>query len=264
MPNKSNKKKSVRSISKLILRWVSLARRLLTNNLFWFFSFFVAVFLAYSHYSANLTKINSSMFSISKIEFDGNERIPEVLLLKTSRLRYKGNIFIPDLNEIKSSLENIAWVKSAVVQRKLPNQIFVRISERIPIAILQSKYRLYLVDSDGTILEHDGIGDFNNLPIIVGEGAEKEVSHLLRCLRKFPKIKKQFVIAVRVGKRRWDLKISKGIVVKLPESGVMHALSILEEISNSKGFFNDDICSIDLRILDRVVITKKDQERRPG
>ena len=220
------------------------------------------MFLVYLHCSRTLEKSNLGIFSIDKVEFDGNEQVPEVLLLKTSDLRYKSNIFLPDLGDVKSRLESIPWVKSVIIQRKLPNKIYVRISERIPIAILQSKYRLYLVDSDGAVLEHDAIGNFQNLPIIIGEGAEKEISHLLRCLRKFPKIKKQFVFAVRIGERRWDLKINKGIVVKLPEVGIVQALRILEEISDSRGFFNDDIVSIDLRMLDRVVVAKKDQERR--
>ena len=67
------------------------------------------------------------------------------------------------------------------------------------------------------------------------------------------------VFAVRVGKRRWNIRINRGIIVKLPDRGLIQALGILDEISDSNGFFNDDIASLDLRIPDRVIISKKEK-----
>jgi cell division protein FtsQ len=208
-------------------------------------------------YGNTIIKSEGTIFSIKKIELDGNERVPDILLKKTSGLRCKANILSFSVNDVKKKLENIAWVKNAIVQKKLPDTVNVRIAERTPIAILQSNYKLYLIDTDGKILEHDGIGNFSNLPIVVGERAEKEISKLLLYLDKFPKIRKQLIFAVRIGKRRWNIKINKGITVRLPERGVLHALNILEEISDGQGFFYDDISVIDLRMLDRVIITKK-------
>ena len=205
----------------------------------------------------NIFKANNNRFAIKKIEFDGNDRVPEILLLKTSGLRYKSNICAVSLQDVKKRLENIAWIRSAIVQRKLPDTIYIRVAERIPIAILQSKQKLYLVDADGVVLEHDGIGDFDNLPIVVGEGAGQEAAKLLNCLDKFPKIRKQLAYAIRIGKRRWDIKINRAVTVKLPEKGLMHALGILDEISDNNGFFHEDISAIDLRPKDRIIISKK-------
>jgi cell division protein FtsQ len=230
---------------------------LVKSNLFLLIIFAGAITGGIYFCSDKITKSKNSEFCIKKIEFDGNDKVKDVLLLKISGLKYKNNIFASSVYEVKRKLENIAWVKSAIVQRRLPDTIYIRIAERTPIAILQSKYKLYLVDTDEKVLENDGIGSFNNLPIVIGEGAEKEAGRLLCCLDKFPKICKQLVFAVRIGKRRWNIKINRGITVKLPEKGVAYALGILEEISDKDGFFNEDISSIDLRILDRVIVTRK-------
>jgi cell division protein FtsQ len=203
-----------------------------------------------------IIKSENTVFRLEKIEFDGNERVPEALLLKASGLKHKSNIFASSIFDVKRRLENIAWIRSVIVQRKLPNMIYIRIAERTAIAILQSKHKLYLIDTDGKILENNDIGNFGDLPIVIGDGAEKEADRLLRCLDKFPKIRKQLIFAVRIGKRRWDIKINKGITVKLPEKGIMHALGILEEISDGNGFFNENISAIDLRMLDRVIVIK--------
>jgi cell division protein FtsQ len=231
------------------------------SNLFLFLIFIGAASGGIYWYFGKITKSNDNTFCIKKIEFDGNERVQEVLLYKMSGLKYKSNIFALSIHDVKRKLENIAWIKSVIVQRRLPDTIYVRISERIPIAILQSKYRLYLVDSDGKILENDGIGSFSNLPIIIGEGAEKEADKFFRCLDQFPKIRRQLVFAVLIGKRRWNIKINRGITVKLPEKGITYALGILEEISDGNGFFNNDISAIDLRMLDRVIVTKRKREQ---
>jgi cell division protein FtsQ len=231
------------------------------SNLFLFVILAGTVFGSIYFHLDRIAKFRSTEFCIKKIEFDGNEKVPDVLLLKTSGLRYKSNIFAPSIYDVKRKLENVAWIKSAIVQRKLPDTIYIRVSERIPIAILQSKYKLYLIDSDGKILENDGIGNFSNLPIVIGKGAEKEADKFFHCLNQFPKIRRQLVFALMIGKRRWNIKINRGITIKLPERGIMQALGILEEISDGNGFFNDDISVIDLRMLDRVVITKQKQEK---
>jgi cell division septal protein FtsQ len=229
----------------------------LRSNLILFLLFLVSVSVVIFYNFHTITKANMTPLLVQKVEFDGNDRVPDILLLKASGIRYRRNIMSASLPDIKRKLENMSWVRSAVVSRKFPDTISVRIAERIPIAILQSKYKLYLVDADGVVLKNDGIGNFNNLPIVVGDGAEEEVSYLLKCLAQYPKIEKQLVFAVRIGKRRWNIKINRGITVKLPEKGILHAIGILAELSDKNGFFNPDIQSIDLRMLDRVVVTKK-------
>lgn len=230
----------------------------LKSNFFQFGLFACIITATGFFYSKHICNAKNPIFSIKTIVFDGNDRIQDVFLLKASGLRYKSNILNVSINDVKKKLEDITWVKSVVVQRKLPDTVYVRVSERIPIAILQSKYKLYLVDVDGIVLENDGIGNCSNLPIVVGEGAAKEVAGFLHQLNKFPKIRNQLVFAVRVGNRRWNIRINKGITVKLPERELRYALSVLDEISDSNGFFNDDIEVIDLRMHDRIVLTKKD------
>ncbi|GHT90929.1 hypothetical protein FACS1894122_02390 [Alphaproteobacteria bacterium] len=261
---KDNKTQFVARVKKPIfmrLRYIFVPFR---SNLFLCALFFGSISYLSFFYSDKILSYKSSRFIVKKIEFDGNDRASDILLLKASGLRYMSNIFFVSMEEVKKKLEGVPWIRSVVVYRKLPNTIYIRVSERIPIAFFQSQQKLHFVDSDGVVLECNDISKTNNLPIVVGEGAEKEAAHLLYCLDQFPKLRKQLVFALRLSKRRWNIKINKGITVKLPEKGIMQALGILDEISDSNGFFNDDIISIDLRMLDRVIISRKnDVENRP-
>lgn len=234
-----------------------LIKFLFKSNFFWYFLFFLGVGGAVFYNFEKLLHSKNDYFCVKTITFEGNERVSDVLLLKTAGLRYNINIFSQSLKRAKDRLETVSWVKSATVRRELPDKICIRVVERTPIAILQAKYKLYLVDADGFILENDGIGDFSRLPIIVGEGAAAEIGNFLKFLEKYPNIRKQLVFLVRVGKRRWDMKINRGITVRLPEKGVDYALRILDTIADSKGFFYEDIALLDLRLLDRIIIKKK-------
>jgi cell division protein FtsQ len=261
---KNNKKTFVARTKKPLALRLRPFFMLFKSSLFLCGLFFGSLGYVYFFYCDKILEYKNDKFIVKKITFDGNDKIPDTLLLKASGLRYMSNIFLIPLQEVKQKLEKVAWIRSAVVYRKFPDIIYVRVSERIPIAIFQSKYKLHLVDAEGVILDHDGIGNFSNLPIVIGEGAEKEAPHLLQCLDHFPQIRKQLVFALRVSKRRWNIKINKGITVKLPEKGLMQALGILDELSDSNGFFNDDISSIDLRMLDRVIISHKNKIADPS
>ncbi|MDR2682209.1 MAG: FtsQ-type POTRA domain-containing protein [Holosporaceae bacterium] len=256
---KNNKKTFVARAKKPLTLRLRLLFILLKSNLFLCSLFFGSIGYGYFFYFDRILTQKNDKFIVKKIAFDGNDKIPDTLLLKASELRYMSNIFFASLEDVKKKLEKVSWIRSAVVHRKFPDTIYIRVSERIPIAIFQSKYKLHLVDAESVVLEHDGIGNFSNLPIVVGDGAEKEAAHLLNCLDHFPKIRKQLIFALRVSKRRWNIKINKGITVKLPEKGLMQAVGILDELADSNGFFNDDILSIDLRMLDRVVISRKNE-----
>lgn len=256
---KKKESSSTQSVKKSLLESFCPIKSLLKSNIFWWTFFFVSIFCAAFFLKYSFIKNSQGYFALKKIEFDGNEQIPEVLLLKASKLRYKDSVLSANISDVKDRLEKISWVKSVAVQRKLPGKISVRIAERTPIAIFQSQHKLRLVDGDGVVLDNDGIGKFNNLPIIAGEGAEKEVFNFLQSIDKFPKIRKQLIFAVRVGQRRWNIRINKGVIVKFPERGLIQALGILDEISDSNGFFNDDIASLDLRIPDRIIISKKEK-----
>lgn len=254
--NSGKKTSTIIKKRSFLKRWYFL-RAIFKSNIFWCSLFFTGIFLGYVFLKEKIPKLHINRFCIKKVEFDGNEQVPEIILLKASGLKYKSSILSQSIIDVKKRLENISWIHSVEVQRKLPDKIYIRVSERTPIAILQSKHKLYLVDSEGIVIEHDGIGNFSNLPIVAGAGAEKEANQFLDCLDKFPKIKKQLIFAIRIGKRRWNIKINKGITVKLPEKMVIQALGILEEIADNNGFFQEDIISIDLRIPDRIIVSKR-------
>jgi cell division protein FtsQ len=64
--------------------------------------------------------------------------------------------------------------------------------------------------------------------------------------------------SILVAERRWNLKLKNGLDVRLPESGVAHALDTLAELDRDKHLLSRDITAIDLRLPDRVSVRLSD------
>jgi cell division protein FtsQ len=71
------------------------------------------------------------------------------------------------LEDRRKAIESLPWVEQADVQRVLPNQIRVEITERAPVAFLRTAGDLSLVDAQGMILERPAEGEFR-FPVVAG------------------------------------------------------------------------------------------------
>ena len=59
---------------------------------------------------------------------------------------------------------------------------------------------------------------------------------------------------MRVAGRRWDIELSNGIRIKLPENGAERALKQVAEMAGEERILEREISVIDMRLIDRVVL----------
>ena len=100
---------------------------------------------------------------------------------------------------------------------------------------------------------------YPNLPLVVGEGAGKNAANLFETLKPFDSVTKQMVAALRVGDRRWTLKLSSGVDVMLPDDGVVDALKTLINLDRDRSLLQREIAAVDLRLADRVSVRIHDK-----
>ncbi|HEX9466008.1 MAG TPA: FtsQ-type POTRA domain-containing protein [Alphaproteobacteria bacterium] len=158
----------------------------------------------------------------------------------------------------KAELEKLPWVKSASVERRLPNTVYVRLTEREPLALWQRHGQLTLIDRDGVEIAGVDAARFGNLPVVVGPGAPPRAAGLLALLATEPDLARRVTAAVRVGDRRWNLRLDMGdgraIQALLPEENAGAAWTRLAELERENGLFERDITAVDLRFPDRLVV----------
>ena len=109
----------------------------------------VVIFLGYR------AAASASFFQIRKVETRGLTRASAETIEAAVRQDVKETgVWRADLTEISSHLEELPWVRTAVVTRVLPDGIRVRIVEREPRAVVRtSAGRFIWVDEDAVMLE---------------------------------------------------------------------------------------------------------------
>lgn len=159
-----------------------------------------------------------------------------------------------DPDRARDALEALPWVATAVVERRLPDTIYVRLTERKPMALWQNDRKLHLIDAEGVVLAETDLERFADLPILVGGEAPRHVDDLMRLLSTEPGIAARVQAATWIGERRWDLRLDNGVDIRLPESGAADALRRLSEVEAAQPILDRDIVAIDLRMPDRLVV----------
>ena len=69
-----------------------------------------------------------------------------------------------------------------------------------------------------------------------------------------PQLAKRVAAAIRVGERRWDLKLDNNVDVKLPETGEDAAIRQLAQLEAKNGLLEHDIMTVDMRLPGKLVI----------
>jgi cell division protein FtsQ len=88
----------------------------------------------------------------------------------------------------------------------------------------------------------------------VGKGAETSIGALLALIATQPNLMSRVKAAVRVGERRWNLRLANGVEVRLPEEGAEAALAELVRLEREENVLARDIRAIDLRFPDRFIV----------
>ena len=86
----------------------------------------------------NHLNINSKL-QIKKIIIENNQILEEKKILLKLDFLYGENLFLLNTKNIQKNLSEIDFIESFEIKKKYPNQIKIKIFEKVPIAIIQNK-----------------------------------------------------------------------------------------------------------------------------
>lgn len=196
-------------------------------------------------------------FQLEHIYLEGQVQSSNNAILDALGSGFGYPVFSLSLPKIKHNLESINWVKHAIVERQLPNTLHIKIEERHPMAMWQYKHRLQVLDNDGKVIPNVDLAPFSDLIIFVGEDAPSHASRFLAMVREDSDLMKRITSATRVSDRRWNITFDNGLLVKLPEKHPERAWKQLVKLIDEKKIFEEHIEMIDLRMADRLYMTKE-------
>lgn len=193
-------------------------------------------------------------FRVADVRVEGRETTDRETIIAALGARPGTPILAVDPERARRQLEALPWVRSAVIERRLPDTLIVRLVERKPLALWQHGGRIELIDRAGAVIPVTRLDRFAKLPMVVGEDAASHAAELLAMLANEPGLAARVTAAVRVGGRRWNLRIDNAIDVLLPAEEPAAAWADLARLERSSAILKRDVRAIDMRLPDRLVV----------
>ncbi|RDV04977.1 cell division protein FtsQ/DivIB [Undibacter mobilis] len=197
-------------------------------------------------------------FGIAEVALTGERELARDEILKTAGITGRTSLLFLDAAQARVRLLTNPWIAEATVLKLYPGRLRIEIKERAPFALWQKDARTSLIATDGTVLEPSVPERFAKLPLVVGSGAAQAAPGFLEMVSHYPGVSKQVVASVLVAERRWNLHLTNGVDILLPEADAERALRTLTDLDRDKNLLARDIVLVDLRLADRVTVRLSD------
>ena len=192
--------------------------------------------------------------TVQRVYTDGRRRTLTDAILAALATDVGTPIFSIDPRAARDRIQEIGWVESATVERRLPSTVYVRLVERTPFALWQRNSRLVVVDRGGVVIGPEPVTQFAHLPIIVGDDAPRHAPALLAAMESNPVLSKRVRAAIWTGGRRWNLRFDSGLEARLPEGEIGPAWERLAAEIGDGLLLDQPVMVVDLRLADRTIL----------
>lgn len=200
---------------------------------------------------------SDARFAVGTIEVEGLVHTPRASVDAITS-QYSGlNLFQIDLQRVERDLGGLAWVRKIDIEKKLPDTLRIRITERSPIALSRIGDSIRYVDEEGVPFADlsPAVGD-DDLPIVsdaAGDELKRTVA-LLRTLRAsdrelYQRVSEIWPIAPR-GFAFYDRQLGAVVYANADDLSAkyrnLHAVLVADH--------NPRIAYADLRFADRLIV----------
>ncbi|MGR3639479.1 cell division protein FtsQ/DivIB [Alterinioella nitratireducens] len=160
-----------------------------------------------------------------------------------------------DLEGLRRRVENIRAVSVAEIRIRSGGELAVTVTERRPVLVWQAREGLWLVDAEGErVAPLLARPDLDYLPVIAGDRANEAAAQALALFETAEPLGERLRGLVRMGERRWDVVLTDGIRIQLPETDPAPALDWVLAQDDAQELLDRDILRVDLRDPSRTVL----------
>lgn len=160
-----------------------------------------------------------------------------------------------DADRIRDVITGLNPVRTATVRIRPGGILQVDVVERQPVVVWRSRDGVSVLDETGAYV---GVLPSRaaraDLPLIAGDGAEREVAQALRLIRAARPLGDRLRGLVRVGERRWDVVMDREQRIMLPAENPVRALERVLVLNEVQDLLERDLAVIDMRIAARPTI----------
>jgi len=191
--------------------------------------------------------VSHAGFGVAEVHLYGNARTAPVDITAALGVKAGQSIFGINLRQSRARLMMLPWVADADIKRRYPDDLTVKITERVPYARWQTPNGVLLVERQGRVITSDGALKFAGLPVLIGDGAPEHALGFIEAVGRHRAIVKRVKAYQYQSGRRWNLILDNGVIVKLPETDWDAQIKELDRLIVDDGILETNIREIDLR-----------------
>lgn len=193
-------------------------------------------------------------FGVRQVTISGISELDQTEVLQVAGVDSRGALPFFDATAARERLLAVPAVKTATVRKLYPDELEIALTEREPYALWQNHGDVYVVSVDGTVIDRLSDDRYTALPLVAGPGAAPKAKAFAKLIDGVPELKPLVRAGMLVGQRRWTLKLTNGMEVRLPEDGAAAALARFATLAREQKILERDVLSVDMRYPDRVVL----------
>ncbi len=125
----------------------------------------------------------TSIFTVKEIAINGCSHLENRQILRRIGVRKGFNIWDLSISSIRARLKKEPWVKEAWVKRNLPDELYIKIQEKVPVFLVRKKGRVYYSDAQGRVIAPVRAGSFISLPFLSWDTGNQEQKSSLDSIR---------------------------------------------------------------------------------
>lgn len=160
-----------------------------------------------------------------------------------------------DLPALQTVIEDLDAVAQVSLRVQAGGVLEAVIEERSPALVWQTRAALVLLDAEGhRVGPIEARVAHAQLPLVVGPGADRAAAEALRLQLIAQPVAPRLVALQRIGERRWDVVLTDGQRILLPETAPERALARAMAVDDAQELLSRDVARLDLRLPDRPTV----------
>lgn len=195
------------------------------------------------------------MVRVMKVDGAGDEVAEDIREILP--VEFPVSSFHLDLDHMRQTIGGLDAVEAVSLRIRPGGVLEVNVTERMPAVVWRSDLGLELLDANGfRVGPLDSRERRGDLPVIAGKGADTSVGEALQVINAAGPLLGRVRGLERIGNRRWDVVLDRGLRIQLPTNKPVPALErvlALDSITPN-GMLDRDIAVVDMRMPGRPTI----------
>lgn len=187
-------------------------------------------------------------FMVKLMAIEGATPVVDTAIRELLPLDFPVSSFDLDLEAMREKLAALDVIDHVALRIRPGGVLEVTVREREPVLVWRAPGAIEMIDATGhRVASLTARSARPDLPLVAGRGADAHVPEALAILRAAAPLADRLRGLVRVGERRWDVVLTGGETIQLPEQAPVAALQQVLALDHAQDLLARNVTIVDMR-----------------